>query len=184
MFFKQAGAIAAVSWPGVSWAREIASPGITEVVPVTVAAAVAQTKDIVLENKELLLVIAENGQAQSLIHKPSGQECLAMGMDVPMFTATQCRPYDNELQLAYPAKVTSFPAEAVRRNGDRLVVTFAHVGFEATIGLKITESYIGLRSRSWSIGRVPFSAKAEGSCRRDTVHSTPRSRPEEPWRLA
>ena len=143
MFFKQAGAIAAASWPGVSWAREIASPGITEVVPVPVAAAVAETKDIVLENKELLLVIAENGQAQSLIHKPSGQECLAVGMDVPMFTATQCRPYDNELQLAYPAKVTSFPAEAVRRNGDRLVVTFAHVGFEATIGLKITESYIG-----------------------------------------
>jgi len=51
MFFKQAGAIAAASWPGVSWAREIASPGITEVVPVPVAAAVAETKDIVLENK-------------------------------------------------------------------------------------------------------------------------------------
>src|SRR6267142_6869128 len=128
MFFKQAGAIAAASWPGVSWAREIASPVITEVVPVPVAAAVAETKDIVLENKELLLVIAENGQAQSLVHKPSGQECLAVGMDVPMFTATQYRPYDNELQLVYPAKVTSFPAETVRRDGNKLIVDFALMG--------------------------------------------------------
>jgi hypothetical protein len=91
----------------------------------------------------MLLVIAENGQAQSLIHKASGQECLAPGVKVPMFTATQYRPYDNELQLAYPAKVTSFPAEAVRRDGDNLVVAFRLVEYEATIGLRITENYIG-----------------------------------------
>src|SRR5436309_891441 len=143
MFFKQAGAVAAGAWPGISAVRTLATPGITGVVPEPVSSVVAETSGIVLENKELVLVIAENGHAQSLIHKPSGQECLAAGVHVPMFTAIQYRPYDNELQLAYPAKVTSFPAEAVRHDGDKLVVSFALVEYQATIGLRITESYIG-----------------------------------------
>src|SRR5882724_1313845 len=70
MFFKQAGAVAAVSWPGISFARELATRGITDLAPAPISAVVAETNGIVLENQELVLVITENGHAQSLIHKP------------------------------------------------------------------------------------------------------------------
>jgi hypothetical protein len=142
-FFKQAGAIAGASWPGISRVRGRTTPATVDLVAMGVPKASPEGNEVVLENNEMLLVIAENGEARSLIHKPSGQECLAAGLKVPMFTATQYRPYDNELQLAYPAKVTSFPAEAVRRSGDKLVVTFPLVEYEATVGLRITENYIG-----------------------------------------
>ena len=89
------------------------------------------------------LVLTPTGAAQSLIHKASGQECLAVGLNTPMFTVTQLRPYDNELQLAYPAKPRTFPAESVRRDGDRLIVQFSLVGYEAIIQLRITNAYIG-----------------------------------------
>ncbi|MGB8479300.1 MAG: hypothetical protein WCE63_10705 [Acidobacteriaceae bacterium] len=100
---------------------------------------------IVLENAEMRLVISSSGSAQSLVHKPTGQECLAKGADVPMFNVTQYRPYDNELQLAFPAKITHFPADRVRREGDRLLVSFALVGYEASIAIKITDAYIAFQ---------------------------------------
>jgi hypothetical protein len=102
----------------------------------------AGTAAIILENSEMKLEIDASGVAKSLIHKPTGQECLAVQQDVPMFTVTQYRPYDNELQLSYTAKPTHFPAEKVRRDGERLVVSFALVGYEATIRVKTTDSYI------------------------------------------
>jgi hypothetical protein len=99
----------------------------------------------VLENAEMRLLIASNGSAQSLIHKSSGQECLVPDTNVPMFNLTQYRPYDNELQLALPAKITQFPADKVRCEGDQLIVNFALVGYEAAIRLKITDAYIGFQ---------------------------------------
>ena len=98
-----------------------------------------------LENAEMRLVIGANGAARSLIHKESGQECLAKGADVAMFNLTQYRPYLNEVQLAYPAKVTHFPADQARRDGDNLIVHFALLGYEAIVGLKITDAYIAFR---------------------------------------
>lgn len=100
---------------------------------------------IVLENAEMRLVISSSGSAQSLLHKSSAQECLATGAALPMFNVTQYRPYDNELQQAYPAQKTSFPADRLRREGDRLVVNFALVDYEASIGIRITEAYIAFR---------------------------------------
>jgi hypothetical protein len=101
------------------------------------------TRAIVLENAEMRLVLAPSGAAQSLVHKASGQECLAAGLNLPMFTVTQYRPYDNELQLAYPAKPRAFPAESVHRDGNRLIVQFSLVGYQAVIQLRITDAYIG-----------------------------------------
>ncbi len=100
---------------------------------------------IVLENKELRLEISATGSARSLVHKVSGQECLAQDVDVPMFSVTQYRPYDNELQLAYPAEVTEFPAVQLRQQGNELLVEFALVGYVASISIKMTEDYIGFR---------------------------------------
>lgn len=97
---------------------------------------------VVLENGEMRLVLEANACASSLVHKPTGQECLARGISIPAFTLTQYRPYNNELQLACPAKVTAFPADAVRREGDYLIVNFGIVGYEARIKLNITDAYI------------------------------------------
>src|SRR5579872_7177504 len=76
---------------------------------------------VVIENTEARLRISSNGTAESLLHKTSGQECLGHAAGVPLFSVTQYRPYDNELQLSYPARPTAFPAERVRREGDRLI---------------------------------------------------------------
>lgn len=134
-FLKQTGFLATVPWSKICLARGGTNTGA--------AADKAEMSAVVLENPEMRLVIGEDGWARSLVHKVSGQECLANGLHVPMFTVTQYRPYDNELQLSYPAKVTSFPAQAVRREGDHLIVSFALVGYEATIALRISNSYIG-----------------------------------------
>jgi hypothetical protein len=108
-------------------------------------APAAREGSIVLENAEMRLEISTGGAARSLIHKASQQECLARNVDVPMFTLTQDRPYDNELQLAYPAEVTHFPVKQVRREGDHLIAEFGLVGYSATIGVKITDAYIGFK---------------------------------------
>ena len=115
---------------------------------------------IVLENAEMRLVIGPKATARSLIHKPTGQECLVPGTDIPMFNVTNYRPYDNELQLAYPAKITQFPADHVRREGDRLIVAFTTVGYEGAIGLKISDAYIAFRLESLTYnGYTPIRPK-------------------------
>jgi hypothetical protein len=115
---------------------------------------------MVFENSELRLVISSLGCAESLIHKPTGQECLVRNSGLPMFRATQYRPYENEVQLSYPAKLTHFPVDQVRKEGDRLVVKFAVVNWEATIQTKITPSYISfVLERLKYVGYTPIRAK-------------------------
>lgn len=96
---------------------------------------------IVIENAELRLTLSADARARSLIHKPTRQECLA-NSDQPAFTLTQYRPYNNELQLAYPAKSAAFAADSVRREGDLLVVNFGIVDYEARIRLRVADAYI------------------------------------------
>jgi hypothetical protein len=108
------------------------------------------------------LEISAAGIARSLLHKPSGQECLAQDVDVPMFSVTQDRPYDNELQLAYPAEVTHFSGIHLRRQGNVLLVEFALVGYEALISVKITDAYIAFRlERLTYKGYTSLRAKRE-----------------------
>jgi len=143
-FLKQAGMLATVPWskasPG-SGRPEKSPSGNSQIVA-------SESRGLVLENDEMRLVINPGGWAESLVHKPTGQECLAPDVREPMFTVTQYRPYDNELQLAYPAKITHYPAEKVRREGENLIVTFGLVGYEGVVSTKITEAYIAFRLES------------------------------------
>ena len=136
-FFKQAGALAAVPLAGIPVAGGAARGEEKPSAPAARAAG-----GIVLENSDFRLVIGEDGRARSLVHKGTGQECLEPLAAVPMFTLTQYRPYDNELQLAYPARVTHFPAKSVQKHGDSLLVSFALVDYEATIVYDITDHYV------------------------------------------
>jgi hypothetical protein len=107
-----------------------------------------EANDIVLENAEVKLIISASGWARSLVHRPTGQECLSPSPEDSLFTLTQDRPYDNELQLALPARVTSFPATQIKKRGDHLIVQFHAVGYEADIQLSIPDSYIAFSLKS------------------------------------
>ncbi len=111
----------------------------------SVAAATgdASKEDVItIENTDMRLLIGTNGQALSLVSKPDNRECLFTDVRVPAFSLTQCRPYDNELQLKYPANPKTFPANSVRMENDRLIIGFDLINIIATVRVKITESYI------------------------------------------
>jgi hypothetical protein len=145
-FLKTAGLLSLASWSNnLPAERRNADADAPPIRASSNLSTQVEADAIVLENPEMRLVIGANGRARSLIHKASGQQCLAEGVDVAMFNLTQYRPYLNEVQLAYPAKVTHFPSDRVRREGDNLVVHFPLIGYEATVGLKITDAYIAFR---------------------------------------
>jgi len=104
-------------------------------------------KDIIIENSVFRLVIGSNGKALSLIHKPSGQECLQLEddlcSDVPVFSITEYRPYNGEVHLVYPSVLTVYKADSVYRKGDDLIVSFDGNPWVATIAMKITDNYVG-----------------------------------------
>ena len=99
--------------------------------------------EIIIENEEMRLVIGNDGTSRSLIHKSTGQECLMKGVKMPLFSITQDRPYDNEIMLAYPAKEKTFFSDSVYRDGNKLIISFELIDYVATVGLNITDSYIG-----------------------------------------
>ncbi len=103
--------------------------------------SIDNSADIVIENVEMRLIIGENGIAKSLLHIPSGQECLMPGVQMPVFGITQDYPYDNENKLAFPAKEKTFASNHVIRKGDSLVINFEHTDYEAVVTMDITDSY-------------------------------------------
>lgn len=101
--------------------------------------------DIILENRHFRLTIGADCVAKSLLHKASGQECLALGEEMALFSATEPRPFKNTIKLAYPNKRTSFQANRVRREGNRLIVGFELIRYEAVVEVKETPDYISFR---------------------------------------
>ena len=93
-----------------------------------------------IENSRFVLTLSDDCVAQSLVVKATGQECLQA--PTALFTLTQDRPYNNEIKLIYPNKQTTFPANRIRREGNRLTVGFELVAFEAVIDLQETEDFI------------------------------------------
>lgn len=104
------------------------------------------TSLVVIENAEMRLILSSQAKAISLLHKPTGQECLdTTAEESAVFEITEYRPHDNERFLIYPAKTTSHAANRVKREGDNLIVGFDHLSYTATIALTITEYYIGFQ---------------------------------------
>ena len=77
-----------------------------------------------------------------MIHKATGEECLFADKKMPIFSVTEKRPYNNEIKLAYPNKRTTFYANRVRREQDRLIIGFELVLFEAVVQIKENDDYI------------------------------------------
>lgn len=99
-------------------------------------------RNIVLENEAFRLVIGEDCISESLILKATGEECLAQGEEIALFSVTQDRPFNNEVKLAHPNKRTAFQANRIRREGDKLIVGFEITPFEAVIEVRTEPGYI------------------------------------------
>jgi hypothetical protein len=139
--FLKSGSLLGIAGIGVS-----SSPGLEAESQVRAVGTGAPSKGaIILENREFSLRISADGRAESLLHKASGQECLVQGTNTPMFVLTQYRPYNNELQLRFPAKKKGFPAKSVEQQGSRLRIRFEMLDLVVTVNTKITDSYIAFQ---------------------------------------
>ena len=107
--------------------------------------------DVIIENDEIKLVISQDGIAKSLVYKPSNSECLIQGKKVPVSAITEERPYQNEIKLAYPTKRTTFKANSVRKDGDKLIIGFELIPWEAIVNVKITPNYIGFTLEKFNL---------------------------------
>lgn len=101
--------------------------------------------DILFDNRTFRLVVGSNGLVKSLVVKENGEECLAQDQGIALFSATQERPYNNEVKLAHPNKRTTYQANAIRREGNRLIVGFEVVPFQAIIEVIERPDYLAFR---------------------------------------
>lgn len=111
---------------------------------VAVAAAAVfavRAADVVVETDDFRLTVGADAKAKSLIVKATGEECLAPGDGTPLFTATQDRPFNNEIKLIRPNKRTVYPATSLRRDGDFLIAGFAHRQYEAKVRVRAAARY-------------------------------------------
>ena len=104
-----------------------------------------------IENQHFLLLLGEDCIPRGLLHKTSGEECLVPQKTLSLFSVTQPRPFNNEIKLAYPNKQTTYQANRVRREGDKLIVGFEIIPYEAIIALKETDDYISFRLEAFQL---------------------------------
>ena len=104
-------------------------------------AAATASADVVVENMRFRLVIGDDAVVKSLRYKTTGEELLDLRDPTPFCSVTQDRPYNNEIKLAYPNVRTTYPANRVRRDGDRLVVGFEIAPYEAVLKVSETSGY-------------------------------------------
>ena len=118
---------------------------------------------VILENDIFRLVLSSDCVAESLVLKANGEECIYTAEKLPFFSLTEERPYNNEIKLAYPNKRTTFQANRVRAEGERLIVGFELIDFEAVVTVKIAPRYIVftltdfiLKPDSFGLGVMPM----------------------------
>ena len=126
------------------------------------AACAAQTDAIVLENAAFRLEVGADATARSLVVKATGEECLSKAELLPLFAATQDRPFNNEIKLIHPNKRTVYPACSLSLDGAvptandqlpaadyqlsttnyQLIIGFPHRMYEAKVRVKVAPSYM------------------------------------------
>ena len=101
------------------------------------------SNNIIIENVHFKLVVGRNAVAKSLILKSTNEECLLQGENIRICSVTQERPYHNEIKLSHPNKKTTYQADTIYWEGDKLIVGFELIPYKAVIQLKETDTYIG-----------------------------------------
>ncbi len=103
---------------------------------------VFEENDVIIENEQMRLVIGANAIVKSLLHKPSGEECLTRRISVPISAMVQPRPFQNEVKLAYPNEEMTFKANAVRKEGNRLTISYELIPDSIVVAVNIKSQYI------------------------------------------
>ena len=96
-------------------------------------------EDIVVENAKMKFVLGGDAKPKSLVVKKTGEEMLAPGAFEPFFSVTQTRPFNNEIKLRHPNTRTTYRANRLRREGDRLFIGFETAPYEAVVDMKSSD---------------------------------------------
>ena len=104
-------------------------------------AALAATADVTIETTTFTLTVGDDAVARSLVVKATGEETLDQRERIALFSSTQTRPFNNEIKLAHPNKRTTYQANRLRREGDRLVVGFHLAPYEAVVKVVEADGY-------------------------------------------
>ena len=112
--------------------------------------------NIILENRLCRLTVGEDAVAQSLILKSTGEELLAPGDRIALFSVTQERPFNNEVKLAHPNKRTTFQANRVRREGNRLIIGFEIIPYHAVVEVEEKDEYIAFTLADFIVRPTDF----------------------------
>ena len=99
-------------------------------------------KNFVFENKKFRLTVGENAITESLIYKENGEELLACGEKIALFSVTQLRPFNNEVKLAYMNKRTTFEANRIRVEDGKIIIGFEIIPYEAVVTVDVKDEYM------------------------------------------
>lgn len=102
--------------------------------------------DIVIENDRFTLTVGGDCVVKGLLYKPTGEECLKENEGISLFSATQKRPYNNEVKLAHPNKRTTYEGASLEIDKEgRLVVGFEIVPWKAVVEVVETPFYAAFK---------------------------------------
>jgi hypothetical protein len=80
-----------------------------------VACSFLHAADVIVETDDFRLTVGHDAKVKSLTVKATGEECCGSEDEVSLFTATQDRPFNNEIKLIQPNRRTVYQAVSLRR---------------------------------------------------------------------
>ena len=97
---------------------------------------------IVLETESFTLTVGEDAVVRSLKVKKTNEEMLVKGTDIPLFSVTQVRPFNNEIKLEHPNTRTTYKANSLIWDGEKLTVGFDTAPYEAVVKVDEGPGYL------------------------------------------
>ena len=110
-------------------------------------------EDVTIENARFRLVVGADALVRSLVVKATGEECVPAGEKIPVFSVTQDRPFNNEVKLIHPNKRTTYPANSLRREGDRLVAGFETAPYQALVDVTVRDEYVAFALSGFQVDK-------------------------------
>ncbi len=97
---------------------------------------------IVLETESFKLTVGKDAIVRSLIVKKTNKEMVLGRAGVPLFSATQGRPFNNEIKLQHPNTRTTYNANSLSWDGEKLTVGFDTAPYEAVVKVEKGTGYL------------------------------------------
>ena len=101
-----------------------------------------QDDGVVLETETFSLTVGKDAIVRSLVIKKTNEEMLLKDAGVPLFSVTQDRPFNNETKLQHPNTRTTYKADSLSWDGERLTVGFDTAPYEAVVKVDAGAGYL------------------------------------------